>query len=290
MLPEREQVRPKEALQFPGRLEPISSFRLVLGPGEAIIECRLKEGQEVAKGTALARIRLDQVESAVVELTAKRLEVLLKCEESRLLEIELQQKKIHVNALRREVDQERNLSRAVQGYGSTGLKRLEEQLQIAQAEIVLLEAKLATSKELLPTCEDLVSKIEQQLSNLQQRLSATSIVAPFAGTIVRCHASPELAKTGEVILDLWDTKELRVRGRVMQHQLSYLHEGDELSVDVEFSDQKPAEGVVLSILPVLGMAREEGVAVFDVLVQLKGVPDWFRPGMSVTLRRPGVGN
>ena len=273
-------------LRFMGMAEPWESYSVVLLPGESVEQVYVKRGEQVKKGNPLVRLTNDQLSNSIGDLIRKKNEVGYNVQQASLLTLEIELKEKYLAQIDEKIKKEEELVEKVSGYSSQLSKKLEQQRRQLSDQLTILRARDKIAMEMNGKNQDLASSMQVQIEKLVERRQQLDIKAPFAGGIFYIIEDPQRAVPGRPVCELWNENVLMVRGKIMQHQYSFVHSGDKVKISMEFSTEKKLDGVVHSIEQGLAQERDprlmQGYATFSVLIRVDE-PQWLKPGMMVSV-------
>lgn len=163
--------------------------------------------------------------------------------------------------------------------------------QVAQAEYNLAKAKDTLAKiEAGPDPKEIEvaqAKVVSAQANLEEAkaaLKATTMVAPFDGTVISVGAEKgDLVSSGITIVTLADLSNLRVRAFVDETEISKVEIGQEVEITFDAFPGRRFWGQVLEV-PLQGKLSQN-VLTYEVPVSLEGVEDVaLKPGMTANLK------
>lgn len=259
-------------------------------PGE-IVELNVEEGDSVAMGELLVRIRPDNFESVV----------------SRALATLNQQRANLAQSQARVVSTEAQFEQAQAAYERN--KSLYEQGVISDADFETAESNYQVAKQEVESARQnveaarfAVQSAQASVEEARENLSLTTIYAPVGGTVSklsveqgeRVVGTSQMA--GTEMMRIADLSRMEVRVDVNENDIIRVDLGDTAMVDVDaysYMDQE-FKGVVTSIASTANeKATPEAVTEFEVRIRLlnesyeglleeKG-PYPFRPGMTASV-------
>lgn len=275
----------QSVLTFMGIVEPEKTFRLLLLPGERVLQCAASEGDEVDKGQLLAQLANDQLSSARFDLLQKRNMIDKEKQEMELTEIELRLKEEQLTRINEELKEEKQIAAQVQEYISTISKQLQNTKAETIGQIALLRNKLTMLQKRRPQLEDLAKMLAVQSEDLEAQSRKMAVKAPFTGEVVYAATIDSRIPPGGVVCELWSSDN-RIRGRIMQHQIGHILLGDNVHISLDFSDRKPLKGKVTRIMQSRERSENSGgYPTFDVLVDVQQDLPWLMPGMMVSMKK-----
>lgn len=197
----------------------------------------VKEGDAVGAGQVLARIK-----SADIQATISRVEAGIREAEAGL-------KNIKIN-----YDRIKNL------YDKQSATRKELDDITAQYEMGKARVEAA----------------QQARVEAQEMLSYAVITAPFSGSVVKKYASKgSLASPGQPILEIEGGGNLKVIAKVPESDINLFKIGDEVSLQIEASQEKNIKGRVSQVNQSAGQTQGQ----FEVNIQIQGDVKALKSGM-----------
>jgi len=155
------------------------------------------------------------------------------------------------------------------------------------AEIAVLEAELANAQrewERLkdgPTSED-IAAAEARLTATQAVLQMAGLTAPFDGMITAVYIQPgDQVASGAVAFRLDDLSRLLVDVQVSEIDINRIEVGQNVILTCEAVFAREYHGRVVEISPV-GI-ETEGMAAFEVIVEMSDADSSVRSGMSASV-------
>jgi HlyD family secretion protein len=175
--------------------------------------------------------------------------------------------------------------------GPDPLKVAQAEAQVAQAEYNLAKAKDTLAKiEAGPDPKEIevaqakVVSAQAALEEAQAALKATTMVAPFDGTVISVGAEKgDLVSSGTTIVTLADLSNLRVRAFVDETEISKVEIGQEVEITFDAFPGQTFWGEVLEV-PLQGKLVQN-VLTYEVPISLEGAEGVaLKPGMTANLR------
>ncbi|MEQ1931120.1 MAG: efflux RND transporter periplasmic adaptor subunit [Parvularculaceae bacterium] len=259
-----------------------------------IAEIFVKEGQWVEKGAPLVRINNWQLERQLAESEAEldRSNAVLQ----RLIagakkeEIALAQSQVASAASRlkyKKTELARNESLLKEGV--TTVRAVEQKraehaaaisdLNVAKANLAVVKSGATVAE--LDAARAEVRRLENEVSFRKEDLERTRVFAPAAGAIVT--ANPDLRggaylRTGDLIVEIEDTRTARIEISLAEADLRYIKVGDRVQVKPWGYSNETMIGAVAGIAP----AADESKAnrYIRVLTELSNADHRLRPQMS----------
>lgn len=259
-------------------------------PGE-IVELNVEEGDSVAMGELLARIRPDNFESVVSRALAT-----LNQQRANLAQSQARAVSAEAQFRQAEAAYQRNESLYEQGVISDAdFETAESNYQVAKQEV---ESALQN----VEAARFAVQSAQASVEEARENLSLTTIYAPVGGTVSklsveqgeRVVGTSQMA--GTEMMRIADLSRMEVRVDVNENDIIRVNMGDTAMVDVDaysYMDQE-FKGLVTSIASTANeKATPEAVTEFEVRIRLlnesyeglleeKG-PYPFRPGMTASV-------
>lgn len=194
------------------------------------------------------------------------------------------------------------VTKAYEAYqtASANLAKLKQdpdaaELAKAKTQVALAEYNLAKTRDSLalieagPKPKDVqvaqakVDSAQAALESAKAALEASTMRAPFAGTIVSVGAAVgDLVSSGVIIVTLADLTDLRVRAIVDETDISQMQIGQEVNITFDAFPGSRLRGKVLEV-PLQGKLTQN-ILTYDVPVSLEGAVDVsVKPGMTANL-------
>jgi len=259
-------------------------------PGE-IIELNIEEGDSVAMGALLVRIRPDNFESVVSRTLAT-----LNQQRANLAQAEARAASAEAQFTQAQAAYERNKSLYEdEVISDADFETAESNYQVARQE-------LESAKQSVEAARFAVKSAEASVEEARENLSLTSIYAPVGGIVSkldveqgeRVVGTSQMA--GTEMLRIADLNRMEVRVDVNENDIIRVNMGDTAIVDVDAYSymDKEFKGVVTSIASTANeKLTSEAVTEFEVRIRLlnesyqdlmtdKG-PYPFRPGMTASV-------
>lgn len=273
-------------LRFMGMAEPWQRFSVVLLPGESLEQVHVKRDEQIKKGDPLIRLSNDQLANSIVDLVRKKNEIEYTMRQNSLTAMEIKLKEKYIAQIDEKINKEEELVEKISGYSSQLSKQLLQQKQQLSDQLTVLRAKHRMAAEVNQSNQKLTATLQDQIDRLTERQKQLDIKAPFDGTIFYIEENPSRAVPGRVVCELWNEQVVMVRGKIMQHQYSFVHSGDKVKISLEFSDEKSLDGIVYAIEQGQAQGSDprlmRGYATFSVLIKVNH-PRWLKPGMMVSI-------
>jgi multidrug efflux pump subunit AcrA (membrane-fusion protein) len=180
------------------------------------------------------------------------------------------------------------------------LRDMQLAVAVAETEIAITEVNNKATHDAASHEVDLeenkLRASESKLADLKEQLANAKIVAPMDGLVVYHVAESSryggssafiekgtTVRKGQDILQIIDTKELRVALKVHESRIMQLHRGAPVSVKIASLPGRSIRGVVSYVSPVASAAERWGSnkKVHKTEVRLLNQPAHVRPGQSV---------
>ncbi len=265
-----------ESISANGKIEPVIEVKISPEVSGEIIALPVIEGEKVAKGQLLCRIKPDTYVSI-----RDRAEASVSSAKARLTLAQAQLKQS-------ELAYKRNT-------------QLFEQNAISQSEFESAETAYQVAKADMDAALFNVSSAEASLKEADENLAKTTIYAPMAGTISKLSVEPgervvgTAQMAGTEILRIADLTRMEARVSVNENDIVRVKLNDTSLIYVDAYPDEDFKGLVTQIAnsaSVTGVASDQ-VTTFEVRIQLipqsyshlinERMANPFRPGMSTTV-------
>jgi HlyD family secretion protein len=183
---------------------------------------------------------------------------------------------------------QQDLARALQGNGELAraeavlaVQKSAVALQKARDEVAKLEAGPDATK--LAAAESAVADAQQAVTNAEADLAATTLVAPFAGTVLSVASSEGSRITSSsAILTLANLSQLQVVAGVDETMIRQVQKGQRVSLTFDAFPGQQFSGEVLSV-PLQGKLQGD-VMVYSVPISISGVDELnLKVGMTANV-------
>lgn len=169
-----------------------------------------------------------------------------------------------------------------QGALSEVIARLEEarrdyerKLQL-QASGAVSEAELDVASTQLTALEDQVEIARAQLDLAQEELADTRLIAPYAGRIADRFIEPSQRVTpAQPVFSIEGTSGIEVSVAVPENLVNKIHTGDNVDVTIFALEKRTVSGQVFEV-----GSRAQSANAFPVTITLSSTPPGLQPGMS----------
>ncbi len=249
-----------------GRVHPVVEVKISSEVSGEIVELPVREGQRVASGDLLARIRSDTYRAKVRQREAAV---------SSARSTSLQRK---AELLQAEMDLRRTENLHERGFASSSdLENARTRVEVAQASFESSEFQIAQQ--------------ETQLDEALEELAKTEIYAPMGGTISRLNI--ELGERvvgtgmnpGTEILTVADLTAMEVRVEVSENEIVQISLGDPARVAVDALRALEFNGRVAEVASsaiTIGERQQDAITAFQVRIRLEELDPAIRPGMTAS--------
>ena len=252
-----------------------------------VLEIAVREGDRVAPGQVLARLRADDAAALVAQAEAARAEA-----EARLTQVEtlgrpvaaqqLAQAEANLKVAQAEAERARRL--VAQGFYAQS--KADDALRNAANAATAVDAARAQLAAQQPggTERDAArARLDQaraQLANARARAALLTLTAPAAATVLTRKAEPgDVAAAGKVLLELADAGETRIYATVDEKNLRFLQPGQKASGVADAFPGQPFDAELYYLAPAVDPQRGTVEIRFRV-----GKPSAFlRPDMTVSV-------
>lgn len=256
-----------ELVTATGKIQPEVEVKISPEVAGEIVEIPVKEGQVVAKGDLLLRIKPDSYRAQVEEMEAALSGARAMSERNKA---EL-------------AKATRDYERAQRLYAGGLLAEAENAAQRTGTEI----AKAALESSLFE-----IQRAESALRQIREALSKTTIYAPSAGSIssLSSRVGERVVGTsqfaGTEVMRLADLDHMEARVDVNENDVVHVKVGDAAKIHVDAYPDRTIDGVVREIASTAttnNAGTQEQVTNFEVKIQILLDPTVpLRPGMSAT--------
>jgi RND family efflux transporter MFP subunit len=260
-----------------------------------LVELPVKEGQRVARGEVLARLRQDEFRARLKALQGqldqaraalRALEAGERPEQQRRLEAQLRAAEARLANARVDYDRSARLlsSRAISpaeyDRDATGYRVAQEEFQAAREA---LEKGTSAREEDIEAKEGLVRGLEAQVVEANLQLQDTTLLAPFDGVIAQRFAEPnQNVQAKQPIIKFQDVDEIDVVVDVPETVMGSIRAADIVQLLAQFS-AAPGQQLPVRIREVAQRA-DPTTQTFKVRVALKAPPEVsLLPGMTATV-------
>ncbi len=256
-----------------GRVEAVS--RSEIGPEitAVVIERRVEEGQRVAAGDVLLRLRDDrlQAQMAHAEAALNDLETRVRPQ----AEVAVARAETQLAQAERELQRQRRLV-------DTNLTSLES-LELAQEAVDLarntLEAARLDRQALAPTGPE-TRRLEEQLASARADLARTQIRSESSGIILTRAVEPgDLVRPGDVLLTLARDGDTELRVPIDEKNLGRLAPGQAAFAIADAYPDRPFAARIHHIAPSIDAQR----GTVDVRLKVPDPPDFLRQDMTISV-------
>ena len=289
---EAKRVTIVEKVSASGRVQPVDEVKISPEVSGEIKELLIEEGDSVKAGQLLARIRPDNLQSAL-----ERTRATLNTQRANLAQAKARMAQTKAQFIRAKQDFERN-------------KKLHEKKVISDADFETIKANFDVAKADLEAAEQSVEaarytvlSAEATVKEANENLELTSIFAPMTGIVTKLavEKGEKVVGTqqmaGTEMLRIANLSAMEVRVDVNENDIIRVALGDTAVIDVDaysYRDLK-FKGIVTAIA---NSANEtagisESVTEFEVRIKIlnssyehlisKDQPSPFRPGMTASV-------
>ncbi len=252
-----------------------------------VLEITVREGDVVAPGQVLARLRADDAAALVAQAEAARVEA-----EARLTQVEklgqpvaaqqLAQAEANLKVARAEAERARSL--VAQGFYAQS--KVDDALRNAANAATAVDAARAQLAAQAPggtEREAARARVEQaraQLANARARAALLTLTAPTAGTVLTRKAEPgDVAAAGKVLLELADAGETRIYATVDEKNLRFLQPGQKASGVADAFPGQPFGAALYYLAPAVDPQR----GTVEIRFRVGKPPAFLRPDMTVSV-------
>ncbi len=278
-----------------GKIEPLEPHVIQSQLTTLIEKIFVKEGQTVRKGEPL--FVLDAADTRA-ELSHEREQLFTAQEERRLaqqggapdeiaqLDADLNKTVAEIQRLRREGESLQRLY-AQQAATRNELDQNKAALERAEADKRLIEQKKAALLERSKTQADRAALKSEQardsIGSLERKVNSAQVIAPSDGTIYSLPVKPAtFARVGDVLAELADLHQVRVRAFVDEPELGSLKEGQAVEVTWDALPNRTWKGVVQQLPKTIVTRGSRNVG--EVLCSVTNENSELLPNTNVNVR------
>ncbi len=269
-----------------GYISPKQKFSLRLRAGERIIKYLINKPKNVLKGQPLVWIANDSLVTQIISQRERNFEIKKNIEELKIQSLEIEIFKREIDRLKKQISEERNIAKLIKDYPlSIQEKKINDEIKLKKNRLKFLLAKKHINKELIKDQEKIQRFTSSHVSDINNRLSSLIVKAPFTGRIVQLNQNPQWAAPGEVILEMWDEKQMLVKAEVWQHQLQYIKINSASSIFPDYYTNYELKGKVIKIGNVIQTNKNGEYPRFPIEIKLEKTENKkIRVGMIVLVK------
>ena len=252
-----------------------------------VLEITVREGDVVAPGQVLARLRADDAAALVAQAEAARVEA-----EARLTQVEklgqpvaaqqLAQAEANLKVAQAEAERARRL--VAQGFYAQS--KVDDALRNAANAATAVDAARAQLAAQVPggtereAARARVDQARAQLANARARAALLTLTAPSAGTVLTRKAEPgDVAAAGKVLLELADAGETRIYATVDEKNLRFLKIGQKAGGVADAFPGQPFDAELYYLAPAVDPQR----GTVEIRFRVGKPPAFLRPDMTVSV-------
>jgi multidrug resistance efflux pump len=268
-----------------GTIQPGRRFIVRLGVGERISQLLVSQGQNVKKDTPLVILAHDDLQQQITTLEEMKSAIWKEEENLKLLSIEIRNEENNRKQLEDLVVEERHITEKVQGYQADAqIRQWQERLNQSEGQLRVLKEKQVIQEHLCADQEKRKARNEAVLADLIRRANKLKVLAPFDGTVKKCHEADETAAKVELVLELWDESSYMVNANLWQNQVYNIHPGNRAEIFPDFYQNTFLIGTVKSLSPADSIIEDGKFPKFPVSIEIKGNDNRLMVGMSVSCK------
>lgn len=285
-----------ETVSASGKIYPEIEVKISPDVSGEIVDLLIEEGDSVAAGQLLARVKPDMYNSMVeqAQATVNSSQANASNAAARIKQLEIQK-----------AQQERDLKRLQQLYDDQVIARTE--LQTAETALLATQAEIEASKDLVSAARYNTAGASANLKEAKNNLSKTNIYAPMSGIISRLDVEKgeRVVGTsqfqGTEMMRIANFKVMEVRVDVSENDIVKVKLGDTAIVEVDAYMGKKFKGIVTQIMNANASTAAAAVTsttdqVTNYTVKIRLMKDTyqelmnkessfpFRPGMSASAK------
>jgi HlyD family secretion protein len=246
-----------------GKLQPATQVKVSSNVSGDLLELHVKEGDRVTKGQLLARIDSRRHLAQVRQQAAGRASAAA----------ELSHQRVQVERLRQERDR---------------VKRLLDSQSASEAEMERAQADVAAAEAQMESVRERVAQASAALAEAKEVLGFTTIYAPIDGVVTSRQKMVGERVRGsdlneDVLLVISTLSSMEMKAEVGEHEVVFLHLGDQAEVEIDaFPDKRwPAQVIeIAQNANVRNPGTEQEVTSFPVRLALTSPVPGALPGMS----------
>lgn len=252
-----------------------------------VLDITVREGDQVAPGQVLARLRADdatalvsQAQAALAEAEARRVQV---DKVSRPVAAQqLAQAEANLKVAQAEAERAKRL--VAQGFYAQS--KVDDALRNATNAATAVDAARAQFAAQQPggtESEAARARLEQaraQLANAKARAALLTLTAPSAATVLTRKAEPgDVAAGGKVLLELADAGETRIYATVDEKNLRFLQPGQKAIGVADAFPGQPFAAELYYLAPAVDPQR----GTVEIRFRVPAPPAFLRPDMTVSV-------
>lgn len=281
-------------LEFPGRVRPKRSTRLGFELGGPLLEPRVEIGQAVAAGEVLAEVdtrllreqrrqlqfQVTRAEAVLAELQAGPRETTIRAAEAEVAALAAEAESA-TNRRVRQAELVRQGAVSEQEFDSVLATEQAILKRLVAAEQRLAELQAGSRPEQIAAQQALVSALESELASLDLQIEKGTLVAPFAGAVVKQYAATgQVLGPGQALFDLVETTVLEAHIGVSPPVAAQLTLGQAYAL---WTDQRSIDARLERIVPVVDPQTQTVTAIFALQLDDGEWAGWL-PGRLIRLR------
>ena len=262
-----------EVVTYNGKIQPVLQVKISPEVSGEIIELPVKEGQRVAKGDLILKIKPDFYVAARNQSEAS-----------------------YESSLAGKATSEANLRKAEADF-----KRSEDLFRhklVSESDFDTVKAAYDVAVAQLNSAGHQVEMAHASLASAEEELAKTKIVSPLTGTVSKLNSEVgervlgTVQNVGTEVMTIADLNEMEARVDVGEMDVVLLKPGQNVRLEVDaFKDRKftgtvseianSAEGLGGTAMAASSSSGNQDATKFEVRIRIKE-KEPFRPGMSVT--------
>lgn len=285
-LDEAKKASITEKVSASGQIQPVVEVKLSPEVSGEVIELVVEEGDSVAEGVTLAKIRPDNFISA-----KNQSEALLNQQKANLLSSRAAFSRSEASFIRAEQD----FNRQKRLFDDKVIS--EADMQLAQQNYDIAKNDLKSAEQAVAAAQFVVKSSQASLSQSQENLRRTTVTAPMSGVVSKLNI--EQGETvlgtqqfqGTEIMRIADLNKMEVRVNVNENDIIRVSVGDTAIIDVDSYQDKEFKGIVTAIANTANdKVSADAVTEFEVRIRIlnssyqdlvdAGKKYPFRPGMT----------
>jgi HlyD family secretion protein len=290
-LAKSKRITIEEKVSASGTVQPVIEVKIAPEVSGEIIELNVEDGDSVALGKLLVKIRPDLWVSQL-----ERSEAALNQQKANVLSADAGLSRSKATFIRSEQDYNRQEKLWNEKVIS------EADWQLAKQNFEVAKNDLASAEQSLEAAKQMVKSTEASVKESRENVRKTSVVAPMKGIVSKLNIKKgervlgTNQMQGTEMLRIADLNKMEVRVNVNENDIVRVHLNDSVNIDVDAyaSDKKRFKGIVTNIANTAkDKLSADAITEFEVRILVlsssyqdlarKGNKYPFRPGMTASV-------
>jgi HlyD family secretion protein len=290
-LAKSKRITIEEKVSASGTVQPVIEVKIAPEVSGEIIELNVEDGDSVALGKLLVKIRPDLWVSQL-----ERSEAALNQQKANVLSADAGLSRSKATFIRAEQDYKRQEKLWNEKVIS------EADWQLAKQNFEVAKNDLASAEQSLEAAKQMVKSTEASVKESRENVRKTSVVAPMKGIVSKLNIKKgervlgTNQMQGTEMLRIADLNKMEVRVNVNENDIVRVHLNDSVNIDVDAyaSDKKRFKGIVTNIANTAkDKLSADAITEFEVRILVlsssyedlarKGNKYPFRPGMTASV-------